>query len=255
MTDQYFDEHIALREKTVREWQDEMLQYKNKDAAQFSVFQYCMHLVPAYYSRGNSIFEIKNKFLAALEAWETLKQIDVDKQFVNSLKNGLNDYVNSIGLLSQAYLLDMEPVIIARLLACIGSEGQDLLFEQLVAQIAPALVRKSAKKLLYPKVYQLLYDALNASADQQSVLVQQFLKDWYKGIKVVGWHNSHKGPGGGGFFGYWCWEAAGVAHAFGIDDSSFHDMPYYPKDLADFGQAAGKAADTLRQSPRRTADA
>ena len=40
----------------------------------------------------------------------------------------------------------------------------------------------------------------------------------------------------------WCWEAAGVAYAFGINDASFRDLPYYPKDLAAYARAATPAA-------------
>lgn len=66
----------------------------------------------------------------------------------------------------------------------------------------------------------------------------RFLKAWYPALHEVGWHASHKGPDGGGFFSYWAIEAAGVATVFGIDDSAFRDLPYYPKDLADHGRAA-----------------
>jgi len=52
----------------------------------------------------------------------------------------------------------------------------------------------------------------------------------------VGRHDSHKGPAGGGFFRYWAIEAAGVVAAFRIDDSTFRDLPCYPKDLADHGR-------------------
>ncbi|MCG9758955.1 DUF1911 domain-containing protein [Pseudoalteromonas sp. Isolate6] len=33
------------------------------------------------------------------------------------------------------------------------------------------------------------------------------------------------------YIGYWCWEIALVVTVFNIDDSSFINHPYYPKDL------------------------
>jgi len=51
--------------------------------------------------------------------------------------------------------------------------------------------------------------------------------------KRVGWWGSFEN-GSDGYFGYWCFEAALAVRLFGIDDSSFADHSYYPKDLARF---------------------
>lgn len=45
-------------------------------------------------------------------------------------------------------------------------------------------------------------------------------------------HDCEKAKDGGGYFGYWCFEAAGVTRAFGCDDGAWRDDPYYPKHLA-----------------------
>jgi hypothetical protein len=45
------------------------------------------------------------------------------------------------------------------------------------------------------------------------------------------WYDAHKGPEGGGFVGYWCFESAAVVKAFGIDDKEIREQQYYPKDL------------------------
>jgi hypothetical protein len=36
--------------------------------------------------------------------------------------------------------------------------------------------------------------------------------------------------------GYWSWEAAAVTVISRIDDSSYRDKPYYPKDLVDYAR-------------------
>src|SRR5690606_28895315 len=43
---------------------------------------------------------------------------------------------------------------------------------------------------------------------------------------------------------YWSWEAAATTFVLDIDDSSYRDMPFYPKDLADYARqhATGAAA-------------
>jgi hypothetical protein len=36
------------------------------------------------------------------------------------------------------------------------------------------------------------------------------------------------------YFGYWSFESAAIVAALGLDDSSFRDNEYYPKDLVDY---------------------
>jgi len=199
------------------------------------LFRYEHHGWIARYSRGASIDELKDRFPSVVQAAEELRRVDTEGIYSSDFKPLLDNYVTALWLLSQAYLLSVEATLIARLLAYIGNEGKDLLFERLVAKVAPGVTRTPAKKLLYPKAYQPLYEALDAPAEQQAALMQQFLKKWYKRMSDAGWHDAHKVPGSG-FFGYWCWEAAGVAHAFNIDDSSFRDLPHYPRDLAEYAR-------------------
>ena len=33
--------------------------------------------------------------------------------------------------------------------------------------------------------------------------------------------------------GYWAWEAAAITIALDVDDQSFRDLPFYPRDLVD----------------------
>lgn len=241
LTDAYFDKDIGQLTEYIQKRLSNMANYQNQAMARFQVMRYYFSLVSSMYSRGYVLAQVRKEFINLIEAWELLREADTANQYVVSLKDDVGTYVEAIGLVARAYLLQLEPSFVVRLLNCIDSDGQDLLFEQLVAAGKLYLVRKPATKLLYPKTYQLLLDTLDAPAAEQSELMQQFLKEWYKRIKNVGWHDSHKGPGGGGFFGYWCWEAAGVAYAFGINDRSFRDLPYYPQDLADYAQTEKQA--------------
>ena len=241
----YFEKTIHFKEQAIAEDRADLAsnpgQFLKIEGVYERLFRFQHHLWMARYSQGTPVQELKNSFPSIVQAAEDLCQIDVRGIYAFNFSTTLDNYVTALWLLSQACLLKVESPLITRLLMCIGNEGKDLLLERLIAQIAPNKVRKPAKKLLYPKVYQPLYDALDISKEQQLILIQQFLKNWYKRMSSTGWHDSHKGPGGGGFFGYWCWEAAGVAYAFGIDDSSFRDLPYYPKDLADFARTTPPA--------------
>jgi hypothetical protein len=239
MSDTYLGDRVRFLSEEIQEILDDIPTCFDKQAAWFTVLRRRLALLYTHYSAGYPIELLRTDLLAVVTSWEDLRAIEPRDLYDISFKNDLTNYVESLGMLSIAYLIRLEPEAVSRLLACVGNEGQDLLFERLVAVGGHGIGRKPAKKLLYPKAYQPLYDALDASTEQRATLVKQFLGDWYKRIKAVGWHNSHKGPEGGGFKGYWCWEAAGVALAFSINDSSFRDLPYYPKDLADFARTNG----------------
>jgi len=57
-------------------------------------------------------------------------------------------------------------------------------------------------------------------------------KQWYKTYKNSGFYNSHMLPEDKySFYGYWAFEVAAIVKIKDLDDSSFRDNQYYPKDL------------------------
>jgi hypothetical protein len=61
-------------------------------------------------------------------------------------------------------------------------------------------------------------ETVNFAAGQCVSYQESFV---YGKMRNADWHNAHLGPGGGGFDGYWCREAAGVAVDFDHEDTSF----------------------------------
>ncbi|WP_418636413.1 PoNe immunity protein domain-containing protein [Winogradskyella sp.] len=55
-------------------------------------------------------------------------------------------------------------------------------------------------------------------------------KKWYNSLKGTGYYDQHNNPNNT-YSGYWCFVAAAIAKIKGLDDSSFRDNKYYPKDL------------------------
>ena len=47
-------------------------------------------------------------------------------------------------------------------------------------------------------------------ADERALVpsLSRYLKDWYGAFRKAYWHESHKGPEGGDFFGYWAVEVS-----------------------------------------------
>ncbi|WP_415839162.1 PoNe immunity protein domain-containing protein, partial [Pseudoalteromonas maricaloris] len=72
-----------------------------------------------------------------------------------------------------------------------------------------------------------LYKVIEGSPEQRPSLANDYIESWYNLIGRPDYHLMDNDA----YDGYWCWEIALVVKLFNIDDSSFIDHPYYPKDL------------------------
>lgn len=203
----------------------------------YSIFRKRYELLILRYSRGEDIAAIAEDFPAVVGAWQ--RYLKMEGRQDSPMSEDINEYVCALWLVSLAILFKAKQDVFESLVRCMGAPGQDALLERLIA--TRVTNRPSAAGLLFPKPYEALLQAISASPAEQPTLFKKFLKAWYPAMGALDayWHDSHKGPDGGGFFGYWCIEAAGVVAAFKIDDSAFRNAPYYPSDLAAAGLAAG----------------
>jgi hypothetical protein len=151
-------------------------------------------------------------------------------------------YIDCFWLVGLALAFNIPEGQWQRLLVLVGNEGQDLLLDRIIATRTPS--RKIGASLCYPKPYARLLEAIEAPQVRQAVLLSQFVEHWYKEVgnaaksgrqkqappfKAPYWHNYHRLEGG--YFGYWCIEAAAAVKAFGLDDSLCVGHPHYPGDL------------------------
>ena len=178
------------------------------------------------YSVGEDRGQLKARMPAVVDAYE--KYLG-DKGATATDLADLDEYIVSLWLVSFGILFQVDDSLWQRLLACIGNEGRDALFEALVATRSPG--RKKATGLLHDAIFSPLFHAISASGESRNAFIKRYLKDWYKALKPTYWIDSHLKPKSGTFFGYWAVEVAGVVKAFGMDDEAFRDMPYYPRDL------------------------
>jgi hypothetical protein len=230
MSVDYFDDRIAYTEKTMddrlRKLREQPDVYTKPEIFHHANFRDSYQLIFLDYSRGEDIAALKGRFAPVVPAWE--RYLAAPRAESNDFA-AIDDYVRSLWLLSFALLFEVEPLLLDRVLKCIGNEGKDLLFERLVSTRVSG--RPAGEKLLWPRPYQPLYQVIDAAEAEKPKLMQKFLKTWYNSLRRCYWHDCHKGPQGGGFFGYWSIEAAGVVKAFGTADQSFRNMPYYPRAL------------------------
>ncbi|MEM6268353.1 MAG: PoNe immunity protein domain-containing protein [Bacteroidota bacterium] len=174
---------------------------------------------------------------------------------VNTMKQDISAAVNLIGLdwpypteagtaafyfdsipelywiLSVAILQDFEMAEFTKIVRIIdGARSKDWLLEYLISSRIQG--RSQVDTLIFPKPYASLKKAVEETDPAKcSAIVKHYLeKEWYPGHKGVYWHDNHKSKHDT-FFGYWSFEAAAVVKIAGIDDTSFRDNEYYPKDL------------------------
>ncbi len=74
-----------------------------------------------------------------------------------------------------------------------------------------------------------------APEEKRSELMAEYLDDWYHASRREPYHDSH--TRGTSFMGYWSWEAAAITYLLDIDDRSYRDAQFYPRDLVDFARS------------------
>ncbi|MGN6529420.1 MAG: PoNe immunity protein domain-containing protein [Burkholderiaceae bacterium] len=230
LTEEFFVNRLAYLDRIVVERNERLAKepevYIHPKELLWSNFRGRYQQIFLGYSLDEGLPRLAQRFPAVVETYEIYLR---DKEAVPTDLADLDEYIVSLWLVSFAILFKVDDDLWKRLLACIGNEGRDALFEALVATRSPN--RRKAAGLLHAAIFQPLHDAIAADAKSRDALVKRYLKAWYKALKPTYWVDSHKGPKGGGFFGYWAVEVAGVVQAFGMDDTGWRDMPYYPADL------------------------
>lgn len=232
MDQQYFDREVAYDSETIDRFETKLAgsaaPSKNRARLAYSIFRKRLELIVMRYSRGEQVSDIKLAFPSVIESLENYQRLQGHQEM--AIDESLDDYVIALWLVSLALIFEVDTALLGRLVKCIGNAGRDNLLERLLATRLPD--KPQTSRLAWPKQYQALIEAIDAPAEAKPALFERFLKGWYASMRDAYWYENHKGPDGGGFFGYWCIEAAGVVSAFGFDDRLFRDMPYYPRDLA-----------------------
>jgi hypothetical protein len=201
----------------------------------FTIFRARYELVIQKYSRGDPLAEIAALLPETVNDWEwayeeEIKVFSPDQMARRKhFPKNLDFYVSCFWLYSLALCLGADDELLRRMVKLFGNEGEDSLFDRVIRQRFPE--RRVGETLLYPRPYLSLAQAIDATPEKRDKLLAKFVGNWYSQMKRTYWHDCHTGMDGGGYFGYWCFEAAGVIKAFELDDSAVREMPYYPKDL------------------------
>ena len=208
------------------------------------------------YSAGAPVEQLAEIWPYSLEWAEEYGRFD--KAYDDSAENTSGDRIPHAPLVSESYwivalrlvcfgVLTGNAVQMPRVMAFLDYVNAELgihdgLLERLVAPWVPGrpIPDTATRHLPYRK----LFKVFAAAPSERPALMATYLDEWYHASRREPYIDQH-GEGDVAFYGYWSWEAAAATFVLGIDDSSYRDMPFYPKDLADLARriAAGEQAD------------
>lgn len=199
-----------------------------------------LQVLTAKFSSGVALKELIKDCYSGIKLLNESLINDNGKVYI-SKEHYLNQYLvptyqEVLQYLSLAYLLKISNNYFQILVDIIDRDNiSDNLFEFIIRTRFPDREQKrpeeyNSKQSVIVKVYDKLRKATESEYKvEASKLVKQFLeKDFYhKHMNLYNSHNSRANI----YCGYWSFESAAVVKIMGLDDSSFIDQQYYPKDL------------------------
>lgn len=196
------------------------------------------------YSAGLSVELLREFFPTAIEHWEEYARYHVafhespeSPYIVAHMTLGDDGYWDAIRMTSWAILLGHTDLL-GRLAAIwdYGDQPLDGLLERLVAPYVPGrapLPNECTRHLPYFK----LLKVFDAAPEDRPPMMAKYMTDWYHASRREPYHGGHQKGREYGFYGYWSFEAAAVTIVLDIDDASYRDHEFYPRDMADFARS------------------
>jgi len=227
----YFDDKIKLLDELNDESKSEL---KNNEIEALyvpdileSIFNFNLRKVFCMYSRGDKIDDIKVAYLEAIESYHDAfeaKGIRYD-----SFSNW--DFPTVLAMLSLAILFDIEGEYLEKLLEVLLSIPSKY---KIINYFLSYFI--DVKQITTPDKLEIAFKNFNKMIDMSNEEIlskkcmDKYLKTWLKhhlrGF-LTNTHNDFTNI----YVGYWSFESAAFVKMRGLDDSSFRDSPYYPKDL------------------------
>lgn len=193
------------------------------------------------YSAGHALTDLAHRMADVVAYWETFAAHDLafdqssesDGHLVPHLDLYDTDYWSALQLVCYCILLG-HPNLLERVMALLvyQNDEQDALLEDLVAPYLPGRPDSTVytRQLPYRKTKKIFA----AKPDQRAGLMAKYLDEWYEASRREPYHDRHKSSY---FPGYWSFEAAAITFILDIDDTSYRDKRFYPKDLVDYARA------------------
>jgi hypothetical protein len=189
--------------------------------------------------------DLNTFFPLALSCWENYARFltpsipSEDDEDEDCYKHWLDleddDYHTGLTLVCFAILLGHQDKL-SRIMPILdyGNRRRDALLEHLVAPWLPGR-EAPPKKCTRGKPYSQILPMFPAAPDKRPAMMAEYLKAWYGMSEDEPYFGTNRK--GFQFFGYWSFEAAAISVILGIDDTSYRDDIFYPRELADFARS------------------
>ncbi|MEZ5057316.1 MAG: DUF1911 domain-containing protein [Saprospiraceae bacterium] len=206
--------------------------------AKYTIFLFSLEILIAKYSAGFSIDELKGDYSNTINlltsGWDD--SVVKLKMGVKTLDQYiLNQYCYMVWVLSLGILLlvsDKEK----SLLKSIITNGN--IKDELILFLLEALTNNNLKTEKIKTTYKPFKNLLknNKLYEINRSDVKKYLSGWFKNSKLLPWYNTKSSIGKGSkyYYGFWSFESAAIVAINGLDDASFRENEYYPKDLVDY---------------------
>ncbi|MBC8753923.1 DUF1911 domain-containing protein [Kordia sp. YSTF-M3] len=247
----YFDESIQKREDLIQKninriEQNTVAEDRINSVIEFRIGLYKNNLI-ARYSRGDKMNsqEVISNYINAIELMDKIWSPKAWNMMFNKSKQEIiplqqytfSGFLDFSRMLSFGVLLDIPKEYILKLIKFIdGDEVKDYLLEFFIRYLIPE--RKIITEESYSEFFNVneRYGILKEIIlEQDKVKAEQKLKyflenKWYSSFKGTPLFNQHNNPHNT-YVGYWCFQAAAITKIMKLDDSSYRDNQYFPKDI------------------------
>ncbi|PTX60226.1 uncharacterized protein DUF1910 [Kordia periserrulae] len=248
----YFEESITKRENLIEK---NINQVKNgqvaeeriKQVKEFRIGLYKNNLT-ARYSAGITLGSKKalmSDYINAVELMDetwtpkvwNMKHPVRKKEVITLNQYTFSGFLDFSKMLSLGILLDVPKEYVLKLVKFIdGDEVKDFFLEFLISYLIPTreeIIEESYAEFFHVNErYGILKEIIT---EQDKIIAQEKLKIflnklWYPSFKGTPLYNQHNNPHNT-YVGYWCFQAAAITKIMQLDDSSYRNNKYYPKDL------------------------
>lgn len=207
-----------------------------------------LNIIKLKYSRGDILFseEVVQEYCLSISLLSEASLIDKGRHLLSYIDNGkpifLNQYTlqfhfDIMDMLCLGVLLDIPNVYFILLSKKIDEDKvKDFLFEFLIKhKIEDRIIISEENFKEFPWYKDRFFKIKELLRFDDKEIIQKKLKnflenDWYNSLQDTSGYNQHK-KDYGNYIGYWCFVAAAIVKIKKLDDSSFRDNKYYPKDI------------------------
>jgi hypothetical protein len=205
----------------------------------WALFEFYIKKIEIDFSLGYSLGDLKVdtqeslKWLLEMERRGNQLELREDKVYFAQKRDlTLNNYYFYLYWLTFAKAVDLDLSLVKEAISIMAQVGVDRLFDLIMVQLGDKN-RKIGEKVRHPKIFKKLLSVVEAPEARATRTYEGYISmvGMLRPFKAGLNDNHAKDSRISTTRGYWCYEAALVVMLWNIDDSSFRNNPYYPKDL------------------------